>query len=228
MVATVAEPVARRMTTAISQASSRAGIDQSLEMSRTIWPTPESMRVCLKPPPAPTMRRTPAIGASDFSTVEDSRSLVNPAARPSVNMPTITAASRAISGEPMTSKTRCTVCSGLSTTMSTSALASIRTTGSRIVATAARKLGRFSRSSLARAGVILSGAWTSTQRAATFENSGPAMITVGMATRTPRASVTPRLAPTASIATSGPGCGGIRPCMTDRPARAGMPMRITE
>src|SRR5690349_15621273 len=38
MVATVAEPVARRMATAISQASGSAGIDQSLEMSRIIWP----------------------------------------------------------------------------------------------------------------------------------------------------------------------------------------------
>ncbi len=228
MVATVAEPVARRMATAISQASSSAGIDQSLEMSRIIWPTPASIRVCLKPPPAPTISRMPAIGARDFSTVVDRRSLVKPAARPSVNMPTITAASNAISGEPMTSKTRCTLCAGSSTTMSTSALDSISTTGSSMVARVAPKPGRFSSSSEARAGTMRSGAGTSTQRAAYREKTGPAMITVGMATRTPSASVTPRLALTASIATSGPGCGGIRPCITDRPASAGMPMRIRE
>lgn len=54
------------------------------------------------------------------------------------------------------------------------------------------------------------------------------MIAVGMATTTPSARVTPRFAPTASIATSGPGCGGISPCMTDSPASAGMPIRISE
>ncbi len=92
--------------TAISQPSSSAGIDQFSEKSRIIWPTPASIRVCLKPPPAPTMRSTPAIGARDFSTVVESRALVNPAARPSVNMPTMTAASSAMSGEPITSVTR--------------------------------------------------------------------------------------------------------------------------
>lgn len=130
MVATVAEPVARRMATAMSQASSSAGIDQLLEKSRIIRPTPTSISVCLKPPPAPTISRMPAIGASDFSTVEESRSLVNPAARPSVNIPTMTAASRAMSGEPMTSVTRWMPLSLSSTTMSTSALPSMRTTGS--------------------------------------------------------------------------------------------------
>ena len=54
------------------------------------------------------------------------------------------------------------------------------------------------------------------------------MITVGMATSTPSASVTPRLAWTASIATSGPGCGGTSPCITESPASAGMPIRISE
>lgn len=143
-------------------------------------------------------------------------------------MATTTAASSAIIGLPTTSKTRWTVASGLSTMTSTRALDSIITTGSRIVATEAPKLGRLSRSSEARAGIILSGAWTSTHLAAYFEKTGPAMTTVGMATRMPSASVSPRLASTASIATSRPGCGGISPCMTDRPARAGMPIRISE
>lgn len=170
MVATVAEPVASRIATAISQARTSAGIDQSSEISRTICPTPESMRVCLNPPPAPTISRMPAMGARDFSTVDPSRSLVNPAARPSVNMPTITDASSAISGEPATSKIRWTICSGSSTTMSTSALASISTTGSSMVAMVAPNPGRFSSSSEARAGIMRSGTGTSTQRAAYFEN----------------------------------------------------------
>lgn len=90
----------------------------------------------------------------------------NPAARPSVNIPTMTAASSAISGEPITSVTFCRLCSGSSTTMSTSALISISTTGSRIVARVAPKPGRRSRSSEGRCGIIFSGALMSTQRAA--------------------------------------------------------------
>lgn len=120
----------------------------------------------MKPPPAPTISTTPAIGASDFSTVVAIRPRVKPAARPSVNIATRTAVSSAISGEPITSKTRWTVCSGLSTTMSTSALASIITTGSSTVATVIPKPGRFSRSSVARSGTMFSGGRMSTQRAA--------------------------------------------------------------
>lgn len=128
----------------------------------------------------------------------------------------------------MTSNARWSVSVGLSITMSTSALASISTTGSSTVATVAPKPGRFSRSSDGRCGTIRSGAWMSTQRAAYREKTGPAMITVGMATRTPSASVTPRLACTAAMATSGPGCGGISPCITDRLTSAGIPIRISE
>ena len=50
------------------------------------------------------------------------------------------------------------------------------------------------------------------------------MMTVGMATRRPSASVVPSSALTALIAIKGPGCGGTRPCSTDRPAKAGIAM----
>ncbi len=73
--------VASRITTAISQASSSVGIDQSLEMSRTIWPTPESMRVCLKPPPAPTMRHARDRGRATAQWWPAACPLVKPAAR---------------------------------------------------------------------------------------------------------------------------------------------------
>lgn len=144
-------------------------------------------------------------------------------------MPTRTAVSSAISGEPTTSATRCTGCAGSSTTMSTRALTSIRATGSRTVNTVAPNRGRRCAPSDGRARTIMSsGTGTSTQRAAYRENSGPAMITVGIATTTPSARVTPRFAWSASTATRGPGCGGISPCITDRPASAGMPIRIRE
>ncbi len=61
-----------------------------------------------------------------------------------------------------------------------------------------------------------------TRRAATAAYSGPAMITAGTAMIRPMARVMPTLACTFAIATSGPGCGGTKPCRTDRPARAGI------
>ena len=57
-------------------------------------------------------------------------------------------------------------------------------------------------------------------------SSGPQMTRVGAATRSPKSRVSPRSAPSASIATSGPGWGGTRPCRIDRPARAGIPTRM--
>ena len=45
---------------------------------------------------------------------------------------------------------------------------------------------------------------------------------------TPKARVMPRFAFRAAMATSGPGCGGTRPCITDRPASAGMPTLISD
>ena len=61
----------------------------------------------------------------------------------------------------------------------------------------------------------------------TIDSSGPQRMTVGIATRMPSASVVPSWACTAAMAISGPGCGGISPCSTDRPASAGMAMRIS-
>ncbi len=52
-------------------------------------------------------------------------------------------------------------------------------------------------------------------------------MTVGTATRRPRARVVPSSALTALIAISGPGCGGTSPCRTERPASAGIAMRMS-
>ena len=106
------------------------------------------------------------------------------------------------------------------------ALASIKTTGSNTVASVMGKLGRrpVASPSSGSARSNSGGAPTGTQRAATLLKSGPAMITVGIATRIPSPSVSPRSAWTAAIAINGPGCGGTRPCMTDNPARAGIPI----
>jgi len=56
---------------------------------------------------------------------------------------------------------------------------------------------------------------------------GSETMTVGMATSRPSISVVPRSALRVSMAISGPGCGGTRPCIADRPASVGMPMVMT-
>ena len=80
-VATVAEPVASRMPTAISQASSssdRWELFAALPIESAM-PVPTS--ICLNPPPAPMISRMPAIGASAAPMIV--RGLLRP--KPSAN-----------------------------------------------------------------------------------------------------------------------------------------------
>lgn len=63
-VATVAEPVARRMSMATSQPAMSGFIADSLMPLAMTSPMSESMRVCLKPPPAATMNTMPAAAAA--------------------------------------------------------------------------------------------------------------------------------------------------------------------
>ena len=105
--------------------------------------------------------------------------------------------------------------------------ASISTTGSRMTAIAEVKDGRFSADFGASASAVFSGAAIGTHLTASLPNSGPEMITVGMATIRPSARVMPRFAFSAPMAVSGPGCGGTNACRVDRPARAGMPSSTT-
>ena len=51
---------------------------------------------------------------------------------------------------------------------------------------------------------------------------------VGIATATPSARVMPRSALSRPIAVSGPGCGGTKPCIAERPASAGIPTVISD
>ena len=68
MVATVAEPVASRMSTARVHASRITETLAPLAQSASNVPMPVSTSSCLKPPPAATMRMMPATGGSDDST----------------------------------------------------------------------------------------------------------------------------------------------------------------
>src|SRR6476659_7362764 len=63
IVATVADPVPSRMSTATSQPSSTEMLTPSAQSLMTL-PTPASMSVCLNPPPAATMRMMLATAGS--------------------------------------------------------------------------------------------------------------------------------------------------------------------
>ncbi|MNE37163.1 hypothetical protein D3C80_1310030 [compost metagenome] len=63
MVATVAEPVAIRITAATSQASRIGEICAFTAMWPITSPTPLVTSICLKPPPAPMIRMIAAVGA---------------------------------------------------------------------------------------------------------------------------------------------------------------------
>jgi GntP family gluconate:H+ symporter len=68
-VATVAEPVASRISTATNQASSSGDTVLPATQDATTLETPLSTSTCFSPPPAATISRMPAIGGSDSSTV---------------------------------------------------------------------------------------------------------------------------------------------------------------
>jgi hypothetical protein len=77
-------------------------------------------------------------------------------------------------------------------------------------------------------GPTSAGGWPTRSRALMkLPKTGPARITAGMAKMSPNSSVRPRFAFRLAIAASGPGCGGMNPCRTDRPASAGIPTRST-
>ncbi len=153
-------------------------------------------------------------------------SRLNFCAYPSTTIAKIVVSSSATSGVPTNASTRPHAVS-LCPVRSTTEAASISTTGSRMTAIAVAKEGRFSADFGACASAWFSGAAIGTHLAARRPNSGPEMMTVGMATIRPSPSVTPRFALSAPIAVSGPGCGGTNACSVESPARAGIPRSTT-
>src|SRR5579884_1772161 len=128
-VATVAEPVASRIATATSQASSsreRCEPCAALPIESAI---PVCTSICLNPPPAPMISRIPAIGASDSLSETPER------ARPSRNTSraTATAMAMAMIGSPTKSATLiASLFAGA--VRSTTVRASMMRTGSRMTA----------------------------------------------------------------------------------------------
>src|SRR6478752_1387201 len=86
MVATVAEPVARRISTARIQASTMTGKWAPSAHRASSVPIPLSTRTCLKPPPAATIRMIPATGRGPDSMATVRCLRVMPAPRPRVIM----------------------------------------------------------------------------------------------------------------------------------------------
>ena len=229
IVAMVAEPVASRIRAASTQASSSTEMFASLAQSASNVPIPLSTRTCLKPPPAATMSKIPAIAGRAAPVVLEmvSRSIPDP--RPRVNIATTTAISRAMIGVPSTSSTCRTIWSSSLMKISAMALPSINTTGSRTLKIVMANDGRLVLTSVSSGSASkVVGTGSTTQRPASFPKRGPATMMVGTATATPSASVVPRSAPSTSMATSGPGWGGTKPCIAERPARAGIPTVISD
>ncbi len=234
-VATVADPVATRMSAAMNQARSRMPMPLAPCANEAMtWPIPVSTRTCLNPPPAPTMSRMPAMGGSAavMLVCRDLRFI--PPGRPRRKNPASTAMVSAMAGVPRKSRIVFHSAVLFGAVMSATAFPSISTTGRRMLMIAAANDGRLRSTpvpvvpSASPSGSRYSpGTSTGTHLAANRLNTGPARTIVGMATSTPKASVTPRFAPRAPIATSGPGCGGTRPCMADSPAIAGSAIRIS-
>ena len=205
-------------------------------------PIPVSTSICLNPPPAATMSRIPAIGGSERSSeVAELARGPCPTPTPKVNIATSTAEEQRDERGAEEVEARCARASS-----ARSADDRCRRSG---LGRASARRGEQARSP---AWPEASARWSTSdgrrpaaRRAASngaprrradgrpsgrrsdLPNSGPATITVGIATRMPSTSVRPRSAPTASIAMSGPGCGGTRPCMTERPASVGMPIVIS-
>ena len=100
MVATVADPVARRTATATSHPARRAGTAACWIQAAMMLAIPESTRVCLNPPPAPTMSRIPAMGASEAPTRPLTSSAPSPRRAPKRYMAARTVISRATIGLP--------------------------------------------------------------------------------------------------------------------------------
>ncbi|MNE67750.1 hypothetical protein D3C80_1633740 [compost metagenome] len=69
MVATVAEPVAIRITAATSHANRIGEIWACTAICPITLPTPVSTSICLKPPPAPTINMIAAVGARLWSSI---------------------------------------------------------------------------------------------------------------------------------------------------------------
>ncbi|MNP54308.1 hypothetical protein D3C76_1488530 [compost metagenome] len=96
VIATVAEPVATRMSAATSQANRITLMLAWVATSAMALPTPLLINTCLKAPPPPIMRMMVAVGARHSLVKREISCLVNPRAKPSEKRANTTEISRAM------------------------------------------------------------------------------------------------------------------------------------
>ncbi|KWV80153.1 hypothetical protein PFLL34_01182 [Pseudomonas fluorescens] len=170
-----------------------------------VWLTPASSRVCLRPPPAPIVSSSTAMGARALRRVLPTSARGMPAAQPRQTTAAITARPRATSGSPRNFKVRARVLSGANATLA-KVLPSIRITGNRMISSDTPKLGwRGALGGALNKAPISAGSSTCRRLDSQLPYSGPARITAGTARQKPSNMVRPRSACNAPTAISGPG-----------------------
>ncbi|MNE50551.1 hypothetical protein D3C80_1451330 [compost metagenome] len=96
VMATVAEPVATRISAATSQAKKIIFTWDCVATAAIAPPTPLSISTCLKAPPPPMMRMIDAVGARHSLVNREISSFLKPRAKPSEKKEKTAAMSRAI------------------------------------------------------------------------------------------------------------------------------------
>ena len=104
-------------------------------------------------------------------------------------------------------------------------MTSISNSGTAISSAMDRKEGRFALSVVPSgfACIISSGGWMLILPAMYFPNTGPAMMAVGIPSTKPKKMTQPSCASRMSATAMGPGVGGMKLCVTARPASSGIP-----
>ena len=129
--------------------------------------------------------------------------------------------SRAMTGLPTKSPTLPQSCS-LACRSSTTVPASSNMTGSSTVKIVRPNVGKVCP---ADTDGVNSGVATSTRLTASLAKNGPAIAATGIPSTKAQRMTLPMSACRASMAMTGPGCGGIRPCMTERNDSSGSTSR---
>ena len=185
--------------------------------------TPLTSSTLPKPPPAPTTRKMVAHGPTQSSVNLRSWLRSKPQFAPNDHRAKRTARSIATSGEPMKSA-HSRSASPLGSATSAIVAPSMSSTGSVMVKSVMPKPGRRVRAGLGWESFSpMPPRGTDMRGAMNLAKIGPARAAHGRPMAMAQRMVLPTSAPTFSMATIGPGCGGTRPCEVESPAMTGMP-----
>src|SRR5450830_1897687 len=229
VIATVAEPVATRISAATNQPSSKGDRCASVAMPTIALETPPSIRMRPKPAPAPTTSVMLAIGPRHSLVNLRIALRLKPRNLPKVEKLTKVAINKAITELPIRRRKSLAKVFGAKNTSAQLPI-NISATGNRIVNSVMPKPGnsRFAPPWSTNWPISgLSGLGITTLDIS-LPKIGPAMIAVGMPTISAYMMVRPISALYAVTASKAAGWGGIRPCTTDKPATIGIPTSTIE